>query len=336
MKKNLIIFTIFIIGVFLLCGVVSASDGNTSLKEKVSSSTTKKFAVAKSTPTIIDKGTYRWTDSKNHKCWYTWKSYKYSAKYVVVKFNYAHQLTQYSGQMTLINKASLKYKNDIYATGTGNMWKNQWRGFIGTNEYASSYATRKTGLYQILRKGSLISYFKHPAATVLDKRDDWEVKSVTVKRLTIMYPTHEIYHGSFFDITINYGHYTRAYNPYLSGMNYIHLYLVKSTSVPLLTNYRKYPNVPKVYYPVLGSHMTYYEATNKQLTHKITFTCPVCYGSSSSSWTPPSGWYRVAAIIDRDGRDSEYDETNNVAFSAPFYYYTNPSNTGPYLSKIPK
>lgn len=323
MRKNLIIFLIVLIVAFLCAGAVSASC--------VTDKSVKK--IVNSTPKIIDKGIYKWTDSKGHKCYYTWKDYKYSSRSVLVIYTYKHQTKYFTGMIKLINKQSQSYNNDIYFVSTGNMWKTPFKGYYNGNRYASTYAL--TQLYLINRKGSLIRYFVHPTAPALDKRDDWEVKSVTVKRLTIMYPTHEIYYGSFFDITINYGRYTRAYNPNLSGLNYIHLYLVKSTSVPVLTNYRKYPNAPRVYYPDLGHYMTYYEATNKQLTHTITFTCPLVHGLSGLSWTPPSGWYRVAAIIDRDGRDNEYDETNNVAFSAPFYYYTNPSNTGSYWGATP-
>jgi hypothetical protein len=128
------------------------------------SDTNNNVVTAKATPPVIDQGTYWWKDSSGHQCYYTWKDYKYSKTYVLVKYTYKHEDKFFTGQMSLINKASQNYPYDVYATGTGNIWKNQWKGFIGTNEYAYSYATRKSGLYQVHRNGKLIPYFVHPTA----------------------------------------------------------------------------------------------------------------------------------------------------------------------------
>ena len=52
--------------------------------------------------------------------------------------------------------------NDIYTVSTGNMWINPSSGFVGWNENADHFATRKTGLYQINRDGEWITSLVHP------------------------------------------------------------------------------------------------------------------------------------------------------------------------------
>jgi archaellum component FlaG (FlaF/FlaG flagellin family) len=178
MKKNLIIFAVFFMATFLCVGAVSAAaaGSNTTLKKTISSSTTKNVAMVESTPTIIDQGTYKWTNSKGHKCSLTWKDYKYSSHNVLIKYVYKYQTKYFSGQVKLVNRESQSYSNDIYISASGNMWTKFSPGFLGGNENAVSFATRKNGIYQMNRDGEWLPYLVQPKIAIIPP-------AVTIKNL---------------------------------------------------------------------------------------------------------------------------------------------------------
>lgn len=317
-KKNLLILSVCLVAVFLSVGVVAAADNGSNEigKKKVNSSATVKNG--EGSPTLIDKGTYKWTDSEGHSCYYTWKTYKYNDHYVTTNYSYKHQGSAYSGAISFKN---LKNHN-IYTQFSGNMWVKQYKYYMNIYIDASKYADIK--LKEVNRKGSLIRYFKHPAGVYLDDRIDWKIDKVIVEKA---YGWHDT--GDYLKVTCTVTKNIRAGFKYPKSLYTadIHLYLVKTKNVPDLTIYRKYPNEPNPKYPQVDE-ISHGGWENSGISGSGTDTAsqisrPYFYGKCgklTSGAYPPSGYYMIAAVIDAVGDYDEWDENNNVTFSALFYY----------------
>lgn len=319
-KKNLLILSVCLVAVFLCVGVVAAADteSNETRKKTVSSSATVKNGEGSSS--LIDKGTYKWTDSGGHSCYYTWKTYKYSNHYVTTNYSYKHQGNAYTGAISFKN---LKNHN-IYTQFSGNMWVKQYKYYLNTYIDASKYADIK--LKEVNRKGSLIRYFKHPAGVYLDDRIDWKIDKVIVEK-----PYHWTKdQGDYLKVTCTVTKNIRAGFKYPKSLYTadIHLYLVNTKNVPDLTIYRKYPNEPNPKYPQMNEISQYGGWDNSGISGSGTakarqISVPCLYGKCgklTSGDYPPSGYYMIAAVIDARGDWDEWDENNNVTFSELFYY----------------
>lgn len=278
-------------------GAVSASDSLTNAAEK---------NTVKATSTIIDQGTYSWKEY-GYSCYYTWKDYKYSKNYVVVNYNYKHQSKTYTGQLKIINKASAKYKNDLYVTSSGNMWEKQIRGFIGANQDASTYASNK--LYSVNRQGSIKNLVVHPSIVWTDDRVDWEIVSFKLNMKT----SNDYYKTQLFQpvVTIRYSSRSNIYKG-ADGTGIV-FYFVKSKNIPAV-KYRNYHYEPSEY-SIEGISAGPGIFKGRVITKTY-------YGEWSSMifTNMASGNYMVAAIINANGAYEEYDYTNNIKFSPNFYY----------------
>jgi hypothetical protein len=127
MKKNLIIFLVVLIAVFLCVGAVSASDGsNTTLKKTVSVSTDKKIVAT--APKIVQRGSKTFSSGSGREVctWYLVYYNKNSLKFVMLDKYQLHYNGNWHAQYTVLEKATIrKYstKGKIYVTdsyyGTG-------------------------------------------------------------------------------------------------------------------------------------------------------------------------------------------------------------------------